>query len=809
MESNMKNNSLHALYELSLATGNSLDLKENTAQFTSAWLVQTNFEFASVWVYNTYIDNFTEGISLITALPRPLTSKTELPLHTPEIGLLETTDFLLLTDSHPSFKEISGQDGPTQGTYALYRLQEMGFLKCYTRATQLEEIDDLKIAVNKFAVSIAACLAHLKAINNETRITKIIDSALDAVVLINGEGIVTHWNKQATSMFGWSEGEVIGTDMSKLFIPHRHRSAHNAGMKHYHATGEGPVINTRVEVTAINKEGKEFDVELAVIPIKLSDEKTVAFSGFIRDITEEKAAKQALIEARERAEASMKAKEDFLANMSHEIRTPLNAIKGMGELLGYSTLNTTQASYVDAIERSTKNLLVIVNDILDFSKIESGKVAIEKIGFDLKHMVEVLYHSEKTEAFKKGIDFHFEYDERIAPIVISDPVRINQILLNLINNAFKFTSQGHILLKVELLYNTPTLNAVRFLVKDTGIGIDTKKLESIFDEFTQADVSITRRFGGTGLGLAISKKLVGLLDGHISVESKVGEGSTFSVVMNLGIGTSADLPNLTIDQNKVQELKDKSILLVEDHDLNQMLAIAILEELGMKATLAENGQEAVDKMKEGAYDLVLMDMQMPIMDGLEATKIIREDLKDITPIVALTANATQQHKEKCLAAGMNDYIAKPFESAILVSKIHALLFGEATPAQQKATKASWSKSLQEQVTKTTYDISFLERTTRGNKATMQHLLKAFIDKTPALLLDLKAAIDEKDWGKVRSTAHKMKPSLGILGATELKDLSQKMEHNAREEKQLEDLSAQFEHLNIQTLNLIKELKALV
>lgn len=805
----MNSNILHSLYELSLATGNSLDLKENAAQFTSAWLVQTDFEFASVWIYNSYIDNFTEGLSLITSLPRPLTPKMATLLDAPEIALLESKDFVFVPDSHPSFKEISGQDGPTQGTYALYRLQEMGFLKCYTRNKELEEIEELKIAVNKFAVSIAACLAHLKAINNETRITKIIDSALDAVVLINGEGMVTHWNKQATSMFGWTNEEVIGTDMSKLFIPHRHRSAHNAGMKHYHATGQGPVINKRIEITAINKDGKEFDVELAVVPIKLSDEKTVAFTGFIRDITEAKAAKEALIEARERAEASMKAKEDFLANMSHEIRTPLNAIKGMGELLGYSTLNTTQASYVDAIERSTKNLLVIVNDILDFSKIESGKVAIEKIGFDMKHMLEVLYHSEKTKAFKKGIDFHFEYDERIAPIVISDPVRINQILLNLINNAFKFTSEGYISLKIELLYNTPTLNAVRFLVKDTGIGIDAAKLESIFDEFTQADVSITRRFGGTGLGLAISKKLVGLLDGHISVESKENVGSTFSVVMNFGIGTEEDLPNLTIDQNKVQELKGKSILLVEDHDLNQLLAIAILEELGMKATLAENGQEAVDKMKEGAYDLVLMDMQMPIMDGLEATQIIREELKDITPIVALTANATQQHKDKCLAAGMNDYIAKPFESAILVSKIHALLFGEATAAEKKAATTSLSKPLQKSAKKVSFDISFLERTTRGNKATMQHLLNAFIDKTPPLLLDLKAAIDAKDWDKVRSTAHKMKPSLGILGAKELKDLAQKMEHNAREEQELESFSAQFEQLNVQTLSLIEELKALV
>ncbi len=803
MKSSSATTMLKSLYELSLATGNTLDLHHNAQQFSIAFLEYTAFESISVWIDNDHIDSITTGFSCISMLPKSKSVPKPLSSAPREMALLADEPSVFIAASQAEFQSLRTKEHSEIGAYFLCNLKEFGFIKCYTSQTEVAYLEELKKAIARFAVSVEASLAHLKATNNETRITKIIDSALDAVVLINGEGFVTHWNKQASIMFGWTAEEAIGSDMAKLFIPHRHRGAHNAGMKHYHATGEGPVINKRIEVTAINKSGYEFDVELTVIPIKLRDDQTTAFSGFIRDITDEKAAKQALIEAREKAEASVKAKEEFLANMSHEIRTPLNAIKGMGELLGYSKLDKTQASYVDAIERSTKNLLVIVNDILDFSKIESGKVDIEKIGFDLKHMAEVLYHSEKTRAFKKGIDFHFEYDERIAPILISDPVRINQVLLNLINNALKFTTEGHILLKVELLYNTPTINAIRFLVKDTGIGIEENKIEAIFDEFTQADASITRRFGGTGLGLAISKKLVSLLDGHMSVESKVGEGSTFSFILNLGIGTTEDLPNLTIDQDKVKALKNKHILLVEDHDLNQMLAIAILEELGMKASLAEHGKEAVDMLQaDQSFDLVLMDMQMPVMDGLEATKIIREEMKNYIPIVALTANATQEHKRRCLAAGMNDYIAKPFESAILVSKLHALLFGTPPIKEKTPSVAQYQDKINVQ-----FDMSTLERTTRGNKATMQRLLKAFIDKTPESLQEMLAATETKNWDKVRSLAHKMKPSLGILGATDLQNLVQAIEKHVKEQN-VKELPIKVEKFNIKTLALIEKLKSL-
>ncbi len=382
-----------------------------------------------------------------------------------------------------------------------------------------------------------------------------------------------------------------------------------------------------------------------------------------------------LIEAKEKAESSSKAKEHFLANMSHEIRTPLNAIDGMAKLLKETPLNQEQKEYLSAMESSTANLLVIINDILDISKIEAGQLTIEKIGFKPEKLLHDVVKSLQLKAQEKNIFLHLDYDPSIPEILIGDPVRLTQVIINLVNNAIKFTQKGGVTISVKYQGTENDCAGLLFEIIDTGIGIPEDKIDTIFENFKQADDSTTRKFGGTGLGLSISKKIVELFGGELQVKSKVNFGSTFYFTLCLPLGTEDDLPESENPQEieMIHEVAGKKVLLVEDHEINRFLATTVLENWKMQVEVAENGKEAVEKVKNNSYDIVLMDMQMPVMGGVEATQIIRQELHSQVPIIALTANAIKGDAEKCKQAGMNDYVSKPFDPSDLYNKILTLI----------------------------------------------------------------------------------------------------------------------------------------
>ncbi|MBA4851150.1 PAS domain S-box protein [Emticicia sp. BO119] len=387
------------------------------------------------------------------------------------------------------------------------------------------------------------------------------------------------------------------------------------------------------------------------------------------DMTEHIMIEKELIKAKVQAEQNAHAKDVFLANMSHEIRTPMNAIVGFANLLKDTYLNEEQTEYLSYIITSTENLLGIINDILDISKIESGHIVIEEVPFSVKEIVRTVRNILKNKAHEKGLELDCSVDENIPEILLGDPTRLNQILLNLANNAVKFTTSGSVKMVVEQLSNTVAETTISFKVIDTGIGIPQEKLDMIFDRFTQANSDTTRKYGGTGLGLSISKSLVELQNGELWVESVPDQGSIFA--FKLIYKKVKDESDKNKSGNSALLVSDKKVhvLLVEDNILNQKLALRVLEKFGFTSDLAQNGRIAVEKVRDNKYDIILMDLQMPEMDGYQATTTIRQELKDTTPIMAMTAHSLVGEKDKCIEIGMNEYITKPFNQRELFDKI--------------------------------------------------------------------------------------------------------------------------------------------
>ncbi|HNR18727.1 MAG TPA: response regulator [Bacteroidia bacterium] len=418
--------------------------------------------------------------------------------------------------------------------------------------------------------------------------------------------------------------------------------------------------------TTLHKAISEFEVIRQGVQAKVDLERT----------TREK--EIAIIE-KQKAEEAKKIEQMFLANMSHEIRTPMNAIIGMTNLVLKTKLDEGQQKYLKIIKTSSENLLVILNDILDLSKMEAGKLHFENIPFSIRDVMGTVYESLKIKTDEKNLEIILEIDPTVPAYVMGDPVRMSQVMINLVGNAIKFTEKG----SVTVYANTVFVNEeegkckVRFGVKDTGIGIPSEKLEKIFESFSQASSETTRKYGGTGLGLTISKQIVDLAKGRIHVTSEVGKGSEFSFEIRFKI-TSEPVAAKNNQQVSANDLKDIAVLLVEDNMFNQTVAVDTLNDLipGIKIDIADNGQIALDTLKKNKYDLVIMDVQMPVMDGYTATKNIRQNFEaplNNIPILAMTANVIKEEIDQCYAAGMNDYISKPFDPDLLLSKIAALV----------------------------------------------------------------------------------------------------------------------------------------
>ncbi|ALD22598.1 hypothetical protein AM218_05340 [Hymenobacter sp. DG25A] len=513
-------------------------------------------------------------------------------------------------------------------------------------------------------------------------------------------------------------------------------------------------VSDTYELAIISKTGEEKWLLITAGPIYNDQKQVYGSISITLDITHQKQLEHNLRAAKEFAEESTRSKELFLANMSHEIRTPLNAILGMGQLLAKTPLNNEQHNYLRAIASSGENLLVIINDILDLSKIGASQLSIESIGFTMDHLLRQIQKSLHFKAEEKGLLFLTSVDARLPEVLLGDPYRLTQVLLNLAGNAIKFTEKGQVAITCELLAQHPGQVEIQFTVSDTGIGIDPEYLADIFKEFSQEDTSVTRKFGGTGLGLSISRSLVRLMGGEIQIESQKYHGTRSQFMLVLPVGTPLDLPEKIEATPESREiLRGKHILLVEDNAFNRQIAKGFLNNAGMQITEAENGAIAVELARQHVFDVILMDVQMPVMNGLEATHFLRQQLALTTPVIALTANAIKGEREKCLQAGMNDYLTKPFQEEELFKIIGAWL--TSNKDQEQADSAALSRPEEPAF----YNLEIIQKIGQGDQSFVLLMLESFIESAQEAIEELTTARQQQDVQVLRASAHKLKPSL--------------------------------------------------
>jgi signal transduction histidine kinase/response regulator of citrate/malate metabolism len=512
---------------------------------------------------------------------------------------------------------------------------------------------------------------------------------------------------------------------------------------------------------------------------------------------ERKQVEEEMERSRALAEESARAKADFVANMSHELRTPLGAILGFTDLLQKTTLDTVQQDYLEAINTSGKTLLSIINDILDLSKLDAGKFLTESIAFsvpELMHSLQVMFSSK---ASGKDLRLNCSVDMGISFPVLGDPMRLTQILVNLMGNAIKFTESGGVYVNCIIQHETEDGVELCFSVRDTGIGIPADKIDSIFERFTQVDTHITRKYGGTGLGLAITKQLVELLGGTISITSKEGSGTECTFIIPYRKAQEQLLASSRESNARRQFFSLRKVLVVEDNLMNQKLTSIILHAQDFEVIVARNGKKAIEYLKEKQADLILMDIQMPVMDGYKTTQLIRDELHLATPIIAMTAHALSGEREKCLQAGMNDYLAKPFKEHDLLDKI-----------------AHWAQVLHHQSSSTSsnasiprIDLSFLVQQTSNNRAFINEMISIFRKQNPRDLAKLKTAIGKEDFKTIYKTTHSLRNTIGFFGLTPaIGSELLTMEKLAMASEDADKISQLFEKVNLVCKQAVADLK---
>jgi two-component system CheB/CheR fusion protein len=617
------------------------------------------------------------------------------------------------------------------------------------------------------------------------------------VAITDKNGIITHANDNFCKISKYSRKELLGKDhriinsgyhpkefMIDLWTTITAGKIWRGELKNKAKDGTIYWVNTTI-VPFLDEQKNPY--QFVAVRTDITDQKRIAnelleakiFAELATEIAEE--AKNAAEKAAKIAEEAVKSKQQFLSNMSHEIRTPMNAIIGFTKVVLKTDLTAKQKEYLSAIKVSGDALIVLINDILDLAKVDAGKMSFEKIPFKMETSILAMLQLFETKVQEKNLELIKNYDHRIPKVLIGDSVRLHQIILNLVSNAVKFTNKGKISVNVILLSEAKDFVTLKFSVEDTGIGIEENNIKNIFENFQQATSETSRIFGGTGLGLAIVKNLIEAQGGSVNVKSKINEGSTFSFTLCFQkTNSEAMIDELAIEID--QEIKNIKVLVVEDIALNQLLMKTVLDDFGFERDMAGNGQIAIDMLQKKSYDIILMDLQMPEMNGFEATEFIRNTMKSKIPIIALTADVTTVDVAKCKAVGMNDYIAKPIDEKLLYNKIIELV--KKTPL----TIANKKEPTESKQTNKYVDLNYLMQRTKSNPKLMTDMISLYLEQTRPLLKIIKQSSENKNWDSLYTAVHKMIPSFAILGfKKEYENIAKKIQDYASTKQQIDEI----------------------
>ncbi|MFM9910785.1 MAG: ATP-binding protein [Chitinophagaceae bacterium] len=612
----------------------------------------------------------------------------------------------------------------------------------------------------------------------------LIEASLDPLFTISPAGKITDMNNASVNITGTSRENLIGSNFFDYFTdPEKAREGYQqvftkGFVADYPLTIKDHKLTDVLFNGSVYKDEESNVLGVVVVARDMTEQKKIEGELTAAKVVAElattiaKEAQNSAESATETAKNAVKAKQQFLSNMSHEIRTPMNAIIGFTKVVLRTDLSAKQKEYITAIKMSGDSLIVLINDILDLAKVDAGKMSFEKIPFKLTMSITSMLHLFETKIQEKNLALIIDFDNKIPEVLVGDPVRLHQIILNLVSNAVKFTTTGAITVSVQLLAEAEEIVTIEFTVRDTGIGITKDKIEKIFDNFQQATSGTSRLYGGTGLGLAIVKQLVEPQGGTIRVESKIGEGSAF--IFTLSFQKTNEKASSEIDIVELDtDIKNIKILVVEDIALNQLLMKTLLDDFGFECDITANGKIAIDKLQTKDYDIILMDLQMPEMNGFQATEYIRNTLHLSIPIIALTADVTTVDVAKCKAVGMNDYIAKPVDERLLYSKIVGFVKKPVLIIEQKIDAKGEVKEV------SCIDLTYLHHRTKSNPALMMEMISVYLEQTPPLINTMKQSFKDKQWELLYAAVHKMIPSFSIMGISkDYEDIAKKIQEYA-------------------------------
>ena len=646
---------------------------------------------------------------------------------------------------------------------------------------------------------------NFKFINDHTELFgKLLNQTFDALLVskLRGSDLKTVFaNQTFYSISGLDEKDVIG---SRPRITASSISANN--LYDSILTNYKNDSLFEAECTCLNKTGSPFWAIIKSFPLNADGEKFCV--TILKEITIRKKRENELKRALKEAESSKIVKDKFLANMSHEMRTPLNGILGMTQLLESKELDKENSDYVEEIKLSAENLLAIVNDILEFNFLKSTHFKLENRKFNIRKLLHQVVDNVRDKTEEKGLGLELVISENVPDYLVGDSVRFSQIVMNILNNSIKFTKEGEIAIFVTNRGSKNDKIPIELKIKDTGIGISESMIENIFESFSQASKSTSYKFGGTGLGLSLVKQLVGYMDGNVDVESTEGEGTSVFLQIPFYLPEKADgfktLKSSTAD-SKRESFSGHKILIVDDYTVNRRIVKGMMKKLGVSADEAEDGTTALEMVDQNHYSAIFMDVHMPGMGGLEATKRIREheeESKRDVPIIAITASVLDRDIEECKQAGMDGFIAKPFTYDELYNRFKEFIKNGRSSNPNKTGQNSDSSGL---------DLKNLYELTGGDEDLLKEIMELFLDQTPGLMSNIISHFSRNEYDQVKEFSHTLKPTFTYVGMEKATELAEKIEllagENKPDSKQLEMLIHELNEICSQAINKVKKARS--